>query len=564
MKRVKRKRSNKKYLDIGSTLKRAIQFHGKGRFGEAEKLCREILRADPDSAAVLNYLGLMADRKGDTDSALDLLGRALAACPGNPEYRTNLAMILEHAEQFEKAVECYEQVIAENADDLPVCLKLATLLASLDREKEAVDLCVKVLRRDPESVQACYQLGIIMQKRLKFREAFTFLQKTIVLKPDHIPAILALAALYQFTGKIEESKSVLNNLLSCRPGCVHAYYALADIEDFKEDDPAFTILESLKSKKDIPVGDKIQACFALGKMYARVKNYDSAFAGYSEGNRLREKQEEPYDRGKIEKLVETYARIVTTELFSKKKGYGLDTERPIFIVGMPRSGTTLLEQIISSHSEAFGAGELRHISRICGRLVDPKNLEKSVLCLEREKIREAAAYYVRVIEDMAPDARRVTDKMPSNLLNVWLIHLMFPRARILYCKRNPVDTCLSCYFQNFVSGHPYSSNLQALGHYYNQSARLMQHWLDVVPTAILTVEYESMVENPGRIVSEVLAFCGLGWEDNCLEYHESDRSVITASRTQVRKQIYKTSVGKWQNYERHLAPLLESLGKMAE
>ena len=307
--------------------------------------------------------------------------------------------------------------------------------------------------------------------------------------------------------------------------------------------------------------------FAAGKIADDRGDYETAFNHYREGNRLRELV---FDRAAHRDLV---ARIEST--FSSDevralrcRGTGNETEEPVFIVGMPRSGTTLVEQILASHPEVVGAGELPDIRAIAGtlpRYAGGKPYPEAVADLPVPAFRGFADHYLSLRERIRePETRRVIDKMPGNFLHVGLVRLLFPKARVIHLVRDARDTCLSCWFHRFRSGHEYASDLDDLGFYYRLQERLMEFWKRELPGFVHTLYYEELIEDPESRVLELLAFCGLDWDPACLRFHETRRPVATASNSQVRRPLNRSGLARWKHYEGHLDPLFESLRKYAD
>jgi hypothetical protein len=266
--------------------------------------------------------------------------------------------------------------------------------------------------------------------------------------------------------------------------------------------------------------------------------------------------------GKIGALIDTCTRT----LLERGGELGVSSELPVFIVGMPRSGTSLVEQILASHPSVMGAGELRDIGRCAERLKTRLNsTEDYPACLvelDQETASELAEQYLERLKSICTDEIRVTDKMPGNFLRLGLVAMLLPGARVIHCRRHPLDVCLSCYFQDFIrrSGLSYAFDLQNLGEYHTQYAKLMEHWRHVLPLRLLEVDYEQLVDEPEKMSRHLVEFCGLPWDPACLEYHKTQRNVWTASSWQVRQPIYTQSVGRWKHYETYLQPLKNALG----
>jgi hypothetical protein len=253
----------------------------------------------------------------------------------------------------------------------------------------------------------------------------------------------------------------------------------------------------------------------------------------------------------------------TPAFFAERRGvFGSPSDVPVFIVGMQRSGTTLTEQIAASHPQVYGAGELEHIRRIAG-MIKIGRPESTVRQLTSADSLALAGDYLRKVREIGGDALRIVDKMPHNFQYLGLIAILFPKARIIHCTRDPMDNCVSCFTQSFTGHHGYNTDLRQLGLYYREYRRLMDHWRRVLPIPMLEIDYEEMVADQETQSRRLIDFLGLDWDPACLNFHETDRSVQTASRWQVRQPIYKTSVKRWKDYEKHLGPLKKALGELA-
>jgi hypothetical protein len=320
-----------------------------------------------------------------------------------------------------------------------------------------------------------------------------------------------------------------------------------------------------RSESPMPYKKAIFLHFALGKGFDDVGDYDRAFPHFIEGCKLKRATFE-YDAEQMTQHFSDIMRIFNQATMERLRGGGDPSRLPFFVLGMPRSGTTLTEQIIASHPDVHGAGELLDLMTIAQRdvagmgAVFPNNIP----ALDQAGLGAWGADYVAGLHRRAPDAGRITDKMPANFLAIGLIHMMLPNAKIIHVNRNPVDTCLSCFMQLFSSRQEQIYDLAELGRYYVDYARLMGHWRSVLPAgAFLDVQYEDIVADQETQARRMIAFCGLDWNDACIDFHKSKRSIRTASVTQVRQPIYKSSVERWRPYEKFLGPLLDALGDLA-
>ena len=312
------------------------------------------------------------------------------------------------------------------------------------------------------------------------------------------------------------------------------------------------IEEMVRASLPSPNNEDLEnVCYALGKTYDDMGQYEKAFNYYHRANSLLAVKH-PFDKKIYRKWVdEIIARFGNPAKI--EDGWFSEDDSPIFIIGMPRSGTTLTEQIISSHPEVAGAGELAYWPAAGQAL----GFEQELTDIHAQKL---ANDYLTLLRKCSPSVRRVTDKMPGNYMYLGLIHRVFPRARIIHCQRHPVDTCLSIYFQNFAGGHEYRYKLEDLAFYYRQYRRLIRHWREILPPDVFfDIQYEDLIEHQESVSRRLIDFCGLEWNDVCLEFYKNERSVGTASNWQVRQPIYKTSKERWRNYEQWIAPLLELL-----
>ena len=306
--------------------------------------------------------------------------------------------------------------------------------------------------------------------------------------------------------------------------------------------------------------DRMRLHFAAATIFEQAGEIETAFEHYSAGNDLKDVVFDPAQYAvHIGQLIETFDK----DVFAKVKSWGSRDERPVFIVGMPRSGTSLVEQIIASHHGVFGAGELETFNKFFGTLAEHCKSEADypdcINDLSAETVAAMANEHLSTLSDLAPNAHQITDKMPTNFLHIGLIAALFPLARIIHCRRDPRDTCFSIYGRDFAGDHAYAYNQANLGRYFRQYERLMVHWQRTLPNSILDVQYEALIADQETETKRTLEFCGLDWDENCLAFHETDRTVRTWSYRQVRQPINKTSVARWRKFATHLKPLLDEL-----
>jgi tetratricopeptide (TPR) repeat protein len=368
--------------------------------------------------------------------------------------------------------------------------------------------------------------------------------------------------LLQEIGRRDEACRAFETAIALAPRSGRFYRHLADCKRFTVGDPALTAMQGLAAgRASLPEEDRRQLLFALAKAAADLGEHERSFGYLLEGNALKRRQID-YDEARVLGEFTRIRTVFSRELMAARGGVGHNSALPVFIVGMPRSGTTLIEQILASHPQVFGAGELTDIGDAAARLNGAAGcFPEIVASLPDEVLHQLGARYIDAARARAATADRITDKMPLNFLYVGLIHLVLPNARIIHASRDPLDTCLSCFATLFTGEHRVAYELGELGRYYRAYQGLMEHWARVLPRGVLLeVEYEDVVADLERQARRIVAHCGLEWDAACLGFNGSKRPVRTASATQVRQPIYHSSVGRWRAYGDLLKPLMEALG----
>ena len=420
-----------------------------------------------------------------------------------------------------------------------------------------------ILQKEPQHPDALHLLGVILWERDRSDyNARHMVEAALALRPDSPFINHNYAAILSNLGRNRQAARHYRRALSLKKDYAEAFFNLATVHKFTTGDPEIKDMLKLATKRRLSDTDKCFIGFGLGKAFADIGEHDLAFKWYAKGNA---KRPASYDaaawRGAIDHLISSTPR----QFFIDRKGWGNPSARPIFVVGMPRSGTTLTEQIISAHSRVTGGDELNDMllinrtmsERVRAHISCRDDLFAHLPHVPREMIEGfAAAYLESTARRLEDGTEHLVDKMPANYANVGLIALMFPNARIVHIKRNPIDTCISCFFQKFTRGHDYAFNLDWLADHYRAYATLMAHWHTVLPGRIHDVAYEDLVSNSAETIYDLLYACGLDMQEACLAPHRNERQVATASRWQVRQPIYRSSVERWRRYEPYIGPLL--------
>ena len=429
----------------------------------------------------------------------------------------------------------------------------------------AETIYLDVLKHNPDDPNALHLLGIIVAERGNAEKGIDMILQALQKVPNSFAMYHNVGNLYAQSGQLKKAEENFRKAIELNPDYAEAFHNLSSNVKFSKDDPAIGLLRELIKSKDLSVVDSCFAYFALGKMLNDIGEYDEAFLAYEKGNQFKKAE---FPRQEHLQIVENILQCYTPNLFQQLEGCGDPSETPVFIVGMPRTGTTLVEQIIASHPQGFGAGELGDITSIAGSLTNfSSNNSLYPFCLaglNEEVFTGFARTYLQKQEALAPAAKRIVDKHPLNFQYVGLIHLMFPNARIIHTLRHPLDTCLSCYFQNFSRGQEYSFDIKSLTTFYHSYRKIMAFWEKLLPGRVFSIRYEDVVNDPEYWAHQLIEHIGLEWDDACLQPHASDRHVRTASTWQVRQPIYKTSVYRYRKYEKHLGELKALLGDVIE
>jgi tetratricopeptide (TPR) repeat protein len=558
-----------------------------GRLEDAVRCYRRALESRPRDADVLANLADALRQRGELDEAVRCSERAIALDHSLPRAHNVLGLSLAGLGQREAAVVSLRQALALDPRSVEALTNLANVLRELGERREALALYGRAAELDPKRAdthcglgQALFELRRLDEAAESFRRAlalrpvYPFAQvglaaalrvqghaeeaqascrAALACAPDDVEALVLLAELHGDRGRFAESEELLERAIGLNPHCATAYCSIAAHRRMTSDDTAWLSGVQALLEQPLSLRQSIALRYALGKYFDDVGRYDSAFHYYREANELTRRYGSRYDGDKLARRIDRLVERFDAAFIRGLQSSGSDSERPVFIVGMPRSGTSLAEQILASHPEVFGAGEVRFWDHAFG-VLEKTGLEARAVAALAPGF--ADDYLARLAAAPAR-ASRVIDKMPANFLYAGMIHAAFPRARIIHMQRDPIDTCLSIYFQNFFNMSPYGHDLEHLAHYYAQYLRVTDHWRAVLPaTALLEVRYEALVADPEGSTRRMLSFIGLPWDPRCLDFHQTERVVITASRWQVRQKIHATSVERWRKYEKHVGPLL--------
>lgn len=510
-------------------LAEAARLHRSGRVEEAERLYRRVLRDNPENVTALRLLGVIAMQSGHPDNALELLSRAVRLAPDFTGAVIDLGRLHQDQHRLAEATECFRRAVATA----------------------------------PDSAQAHYLLAAALAPAARTEEASAAYRRAIELQPGHAGAWLGLGHTLKTLGRQSEAIAAYRECIRLKPANGESWWSLANLKTYRLDDDDVRAMESALETPGDDEQSAVNFLFALAKAWEDREDYERAWHYYDTGNR-RQRLREHYDPVQTEVNNDAVIEVFSEEFLAVNEGVGCDDPAPIFIVGLPRSGSTLIEQILASHSRVEGTAELPYLGRVATSLnrnrADGVNYPRAVRELGTENFEALGRRYLEHAQlHRTEGTPRFIDKMPNNFPNVGLAHLILPNARIIDARRHPMDACLSCYRQLFARGQSFTYDLNDIGEYFLEYQRMMDHWHAVLPGRVLTVQYEELVGDLENQVRRLLAYCDLPWEDACLNFHETDRPVRTASSEQVRQPIYRDAIGYWRRYQSHLEDLQEVL-----
>ena len=482
----------------------------------------------------------------------------------------NQAQSLKQAESrqsagvFSGAIAAYRELLKQSPNVKGLLYRLGAAERMLGHSNQARDHLRKAIRLGANEPGVFHELALTYKQQGRFDEAHQALQKALKTHASNAGLLAAQAELFLSQGEPDRAWSVIESAVgasSIELPIIMTYALLAP--RFGKHEHAAGLLHSAIDQFSLPQAVLIDALFRLGQLYDGIGEFERAFQTFEKANKLKAGDFNP------DEVTQAASALIyrwTQNRFQALPRSAISNDHPTFIVGMPRSGTTLVEQIVASHPEVFGGGELDAIPRLVYEwqqgMAGPVPLMIDLSMMKQPNIdRASRAYLDESRRNAGSSTRRWTDKMPLNCLHLGLIAKLFPRSRIIHCRRDPMDTCLSCYFHHFSGRIPFAYDLSHLGRFYREYVRITDHWHHLIDIPILDVHYGELVDNVESESRRVVEFLGLTWDERCLRFHETRRTVLTSSQNQVRQPVYRTSLERWRSYEKHLGPLSEALGR---
>ena len=515
--------TDKKYLD----LQKAMSQVQKGNLGEAEKIYRSILSDDPNNVDALRLLALLASRTGAIDQAINMLENCIKIAP-------------DYALAWENLAKLYRQ--KDDPDSL----------------QKAANCFGKATELRPDWAEGWAGLGTMQTRSSQHEEGIISYKKSIELKTNQPRVHLSLGHVYKTTGNQEECINSYKDAIKYDENFGEAYWSLANLKTYKFNTREIDQMEKRVDLPEVPEREKVHFLFSLGKAFEDAGNYDKSFNFYKKGNDLN-RGRTTYDPKAIEALSDRLKLFFTKDKFEEYKSSGCNSGAPIFIVGLPRSGSTLVEQILASHSKVEGTMELPNIMNIARKLgnssKDRTAYPEIIETLQDSDLTLLGQAFVNETEFLRTGKPHFIDKMPNNFSHIGLLKLILPNAKVIDARRNPMDTCFSCYKQLFARGQAFTYDLSEIARYYVNYVNLMDHWNKVLPGYVFKIQHEALLQDQEGITRDLLEFCELDFESSTLEFYKTERAVKTASSEQVRQPINTKGLNQWKNFESHLNDL---------
>ena len=511
--------SDKNYSD----LYKGIRHVKAGRLKLAEETYKKVIKKDKDNIDALRLLGLLAFKTKDYDISERLFMRVLEIDPTFSLAWDNLAKLFRVQNKLSKSIPAFENLI----------------------------------KLDPYNFEALVSLGTIYIKLSKYHQGINLYEKSLTIKPENPRVYLSLGHALKTIGQREKSEIAYHNAIKFYPFSGEAYWSLANLKTYKFSKKEISNMK-LAINKNIHPNEQIQMHFALAKALESNNQFEDSFNHYKEGNWLQRKQIK-YNSEEYKLSIDDVITFFKSNKDIFKSRANIKNDDPIFILGLPRSGSTLIEQILSSHSLIDGTQELPNIMAISRdiKLIDPNNgYPNNLMNIDTSSFNDFGQKYIDETRWARSSIPYFIDKMPNNFVHIGLIKLILPNAKIIDARRNPMDACFSCFKQYFAKGQHFTYDLDDIARYYKDYLRLMDFWNELFPREIFTINYEDIINNPNKKIRELLNFCNVEFENSCLDFHKSKRPVKTASSEQVRQPMYKTGLDYWKNYRNNLDVLI--------
>lgn len=551
-----------------------------GHARDAVALIGQALVLEPGDANIHSNLGNALQANGEAEDAIERYEAALKLNPMLPETLRNLANAYLSRDLPSKAMIAIIEAQKQAPASIEITLTLGNILSELGDTSAAIECFYKVLKAQPNMPQVLCNLGNVLRQQGNVEEAVSHYEHALSIAPQYAEGHFNRGMVHHESGDIASAASSFKRAISINPSYGKAHLQLTSLSSDHGDH--LEMMEQVYGNADTNSDDKMHIAFGLGKIHEDLRQYTEAFKYYRSANQLK-RDAISYKLEQDLQIFQNFSATFSASFFSIHNpkvssedliAQGSANKSLIFILGMPRSGTTLVEQILASHADIKGGGELQYLPKAISKHIhtlDGLDYTSSLAGIDSDTLAQNLQgihqqYMKHIMEDIkgiSGNEKYVTDKLPMNFFNIGMIHLMFPDAVIIHCRRNPIDTCLSIYKHLFPArGHYYANDLIELGQYYKAYQGLMDHWQQVLPGRLVEIEYETLISDQEGETRRLLTACRLDWDDTCLDFYETKRQISTLSAVQVRRPIYKSSVRLWQQYRNELEPLIKELEKL--
>ena len=537
-----------------------IQLYSSGQMDKALLSIKELIQDFPNIPLLHNISGACNSALGEIDSAIISFNKAIKLKPDYEEAYFNLGVAFHQTGQLGEAINCYEKAILIKHAYPTAHNNLGLIALSQGQLDNALKSLEWAVAYNPEYAEAHNSLGAAFQELNQFEKAMNSFNKAVTLNPQYSKGLLNMAIISEIMNLPDEASEYYEKVLTLEPNYAEAYRNQSRTKKYKKNDPQIAQMQSIYSNDKLGISDKVQINFALAKVNEDLGNQKDFFKHLNEGNRLR-KKELNYSFKESKNFHSSLVRLFSKDKPKIKKSSlePLDI-KPIFIVGMPRSGTSLVEQIISSHHSVHGAGELNNFKNVATPSLT-NYIDNLINTINDDDLLSIRRNYIKSLTDLSVDEKIITDKMPVNFRLVGLILTAIPEAKIIHLKRDPIATCWSNYKHYFANGNGFTYNQDDLANFFVLYQEIMEFWHKTFPSKIYDISYERLTTHQEDETHKLLKYCELDWDNNCLNFHKNTRAVITASASQVRQKMYQGSSDAWKKYEKFLQPLIMGLNQ---
>ena len=546
--------------EISRVLTHASKLLNNQKFQEANEIYQNLVLQFPDNSELYHEFGIALIAQNQPKLAIEKFLQSVRLDPKNANYNSDLGEMYRRVGILDQAVKFNLEAVKLNSELDNTNYNLG--LAYFDKENfdKAIVHFEKAIEINPKHGFAWNNLGSSFEKLDKLKLAHEAYQKAVDLNGNHLEALNNLATTNTQFNKTDEAIKIFNKAIDVQPHFFEAHFNLSALKKYTKEDPHFRLLQEVpQHKKQFNLFEATRYHFAYGKALDDIGEYDNAFNQYNLGNQLQSKLT-PYNQKKNDEIVSKTIEIFNINFINKLKSDNeVNNRTPIFIVGMPRSGTSLIEQILDSHQSIYGAGELKDLSESLESNIKRLSNEQSLDFIGDAKksfFEKVGSDYLNKVWELSPNSKYISDKMPGNFFNIGLIYLAFPHAKIIHSMRDPMDSCFSNFTKLFKDDMRFTYSQENIGNYYKDYHTIMEHWKKVLPSDFIChMKYEDMINDTEKEAKRLTSFIGLNWDPNCLKFYDNNRNVKTASMMQVRKPIYKSSLARWKNFTKHLKPL---------